>query len=329
MSKGSSLPYKLRPNKAVDRELFLGMLARLAASLKLEGYRYVGLGGPFLEDFRLIHARIGIKDMVCVEMEEEVHLRQIFNSPANCIEFFHSTLEGYLDANEFEYPVIIWFDYTEPGQIIEQIERFARTIGQAPLGSILRITMNANPTSLGTPKQEETGAQIGNLSDIAQKPTVHQWRLARFRERLGALFPSDVTDKDMTYKAYGKVILQTLNLAVQREMLSLLDRKVVWSLATHYADGQPMVTATLLICSPEEINTEALIKEWEFYSEPSSPLLLDMPGLSMLERLTMESGDNVQERLGFELPRSDMGEDPFESFKKFYRVFPHFSRVEL
>ena len=72
MSKGSSLPYKLRPNKAVDRELFLGMLARLAASLKLENYRYVGLGGPFLEDFRLIHARLAIKDMVCIEMEKEV-----------------------------------------------------------------------------------------------------------------------------------------------------------------------------------------------------------------------------------------------------------------
>jgi hypothetical protein len=33
--------------------------------------------------------------------------------------------------------------------------------------------------------------------------------------------------------------------------------------------------------------------------------------------------------LDFELPVSDMGEDPFETFKKFYRIYPHFSRVEL
>ena len=329
MSKGSSLPYKLRPNKAVDRELFLGLLARLAATLKLENYRYVGLGGPFLEDFRLIHARLAIKDMVCIEMEKEVHLRQKFNSPINCIKFVHSTLENYLDSTELENPAIVWFDYTEPGTITDQIERFATTIGQIPIGSILRITLNANPASLGTPKPEETGATIGTLTDAAVKPTVPQWRLDRFRERLGALFPSDLTAAGMTFKTYGKTVLRVLYLAVQREMLSLKDRKVVWSLATHYADGQPMVTATLLICSPEETDIEVLIKEWEYYSEPSSPLLLDMPALSTLERLTMESSDNVQERMGFELPRSDMGEDPFVSFKKFYRVFPHFSRVEL
>ncbi|MEI7456138.1 MAG: O-methyltransferase [Nitrosomonadales bacterium] len=329
MSKGSSLPYKLRPNKAVDRELFLGMLARLAASLKLENYRYVGLGGPFLEDFRLIHARLAIKDMVCIEMEKEVHQRQKFNSPTNCINFVHSTLESYLDSTDFETPAIIWFDYTEPGTITDQIERFATTIGQIPIGSILRITLNANPTSLGTPKPEETGAMIGSLTDAALKPTVPQWRLERFRERLGALFPIDLTDAGLTFKTYGKTVLRVLYLAVQREILSLKDRKVVWCLATHYADGQPMVTATLLICSAEDTLTETLIKEWEYYSEPSSPLLLDMPALSTLERLSMESSEDPKVRLGFALPKTEMGEDPFLSFKKFYRVFPHFSRVEL
>ena len=57
---GSSLPYRLRPNKAVDRELFLSLLMRLTPKLGLEKYHYVGLGGPFLEDFRLLHSRIGI-----------------------------------------------------------------------------------------------------------------------------------------------------------------------------------------------------------------------------------------------------------------------------
>lgn len=80
MSSGSSLPYRLRQNKSVDRELFLGLLGRLAATLKLEDYQYVGLGGPFLEDFRLIHARLGLKDLVCIEAEENVHKRQLFNA---------------------------------------------------------------------------------------------------------------------------------------------------------------------------------------------------------------------------------------------------------
>ena len=44
---------------------------------------------------------------------------------------------------------------------------------------------------------------------------------------------------------------------------------------------------------------------------------------------TMESNADAKARLEFELPTSDMGTDPFEVFKKFYRIHPHFSRMEL
>jgi hypothetical protein len=43
----------------------------------------------------------------------------------------------------------------------------------------------------------------------------------------------------------------------------------------------------------------------------------------------MESNVDAQRLLEFELPKSDMGEDPFEVFRKFYRIYPHFSRVDL
>ena len=102
MSAGSSLPYRLRPNKAVDRELFLSLLMRLAPKLSLEKYHYVGLGGPFLEDFRLVHARLGLGRMTCVEAEQEVHKRQVFNRPIASIECVNSTLEDYLDGHDFE-----------------------------------------------------------------------------------------------------------------------------------------------------------------------------------------------------------------------------------
>ena len=132
----------------------------------------------------------------------------------------------------------------------------------------------------------------------------------------------------MTFKNYGRSVLRALHLAVDREMLSFTDRKIIWALATHYADGQPMATATLVVCGPEDSRVCTLVDEWEYCSTPSCPLLLDMPALSTLERLTMESSDDARSRLGFQLPRSDMGRDPFESFQKFYRVFPHFARVE-
>lgn len=331
MSAGSSLPYRLRPNKAVDRELFLSLLMRLTPSLSLENYQYVGLGGPFLEDFRLVHARLGLKRMACVETEQEVHKRQLFNRPIASIECIYATLEDYLDGHDFEAPAIIWFDYTEPKGITTQIERFARTIGTVPLGSVLRVTLNANPESLGKPDTNEVSVEIDDVAsrDRKEKPTVQEWRLARFKERVGQLFPSGLSADGMTQKRFGFSVLRVLKLAVEKEALNFRDRRIVWALATHYKDGQAMVTAALVVCAADNTAIEDLVKGWEFYSTSDSPHRLDLPALSTLERLTMESNDDVRAKMTFELPKSDMGEDPFSVFKKFYRIYPHFSRVEL
>lgn len=317
MSAGSSLPYRLRPNKAVDRELFLSLLMRLAPKLKLEKYHYVGLGGPFLEDFRMVHGRLGIAKMTCVETEEQVHKRQLFNRPIASIECVHKSLEDYLDENEFDTPAIIWFDYTEPKGITTQVERFARTVGSMPIGSVLRVTLNANPGALGKPD--------GNLSEAE----LMEWRLQAFQRRLGSLFPSGLTADGMTQKRFGKSLLYSLRLAVEKEVLSFRDRRVVWALATHYADGQAMVTAALVICEKDDKSVEELVKGWEFYATADAPHRLNLPALSTLERLTMESDVDAKAKMGFELPESDMDENPYEVFKRFYRIYPHFSRVEL
>ncbi|MCX7214501.1 MAG: hypothetical protein NTW53_17785 [Burkholderiales bacterium] len=317
MSTGSSLPYRLRPNKAVDRELFLSLLMRLAPKLLLETYHYVGLGGPFLEDFRLIHGRIGIAKMTCIETEEQVHKRQLFNRPIASIECVHKSLEDYLDETNIDSPAIIWFDYTEPKGITSQIERFARTIGTVPIGSVLRITLNANPSSLGRPD--------GNLSEAE----LMEWRLQAFQRRLGALFPNGLIADGMKQENFGKSLLHALKLAVEKEVLSFRDRHIVWALATHYADGQAMVTATLVVCQNDDKTMEEVVRAWEFYATTDTPHRVDLPALSTLERLTMESNDDAQAMMGFELPTSNMGENPFDVFKKFYRIYPHFSRVEL
>lgn len=331
MSAGSSLPYRLRPNKAVDRELFLSLLMRLAPVLSLENYHYVGLGGPFLEDFRLVHARLGLKRMTCIETEKEVHKRQLFNRPIASIECVHNTLEEYLDEFDFEVPAIVWFDYTEPKSIITQIQRFARTIGEVPLGSVLRVTLNANPESLGKPLPSDISVEIDDVAsdDRGAKPTVQEWRLARFKERVGPLFPSGLSPDGMTHKTYGATLLRVLKLAVEKEALSFRDRRIEWALATHYKDGQAMVTAALVVCAVTDTAVRALVNSWEFHSTPDLPHRLDMPALSTLERLTMESNNDVRAKMAFDLPKSDMGVDPITVFKKFYRIYPHFSRVEL
>lgn len=324
MGAGSSLPYQLRPNKALDRELFLSLLTCLAPPMRLQKYHYIGLGGPFLEDFRLIHSRIGIGSkrggryvgrLTCVESDPEVHKRQLFNRPVASIKCVHAKLDDFLDKATLNTPTIIWFDYTEPSGRIEQIRRFASTIDKVPLGSVLRITMNAQPEP--------------RPSDHAD---ILEWRLTRFTEQFGTFVPSGIGASEMTLRRFGPTLLKVLRLAVASEEKYLLDRRVVWAFATHYADGQAMVTATLVVCDREDTATEKLVRGWEFCATLDCPHCLDLPSLSSIERLTLESKHYARRKLGFDLAKvveSRLGDDPFKVFKKFYRLYPHFSRVEL
>lgn len=329
MSSSSNVPYKLRPNKAVDRELFLALLARLSAELRLEKYKYVGLGGPFLEDFRLIHARIGIRDMDCVEIEEKTHKRQKFNKPIESIQCIHSSLEDFLDESEFESPVVLWLDYTDPKTIQTQMDTFSRQIIELPIRSVVRITLNANPSSLGKPDASKLAVRLPGDQSTGGGETELEWRLERFKERLADYFPAGLSAEDMKHQSYGKALLNALRLSAEKAVLDVKDRKIAWALATHYSDGQAMVTATAIVVNSNDDVVKKMLDEWEYRSSPQEPHVLDLPALSILERLTMESCDDPKDKLGYELPKSDMKQDPFEAFRKYYRVFPYFSRVEM
>jgi hypothetical protein len=314
MSSANSLPYHLRPNKAADRELFILLLNYLNANFDLKKYKYIGLGGPFMEDFRIIHNRIGISDMDSIESDENTFKRQCFNKPVNTMNCIHDDLDIYLSKTEFDSSVIIWFDYTDPGFIIEQIESFVRHTLTLPIYSILRITLNANPESLGRPEKGE-------------KEDLLEWRLSRFKSKFGDKAPVDVSKNDIRHKNYGKVILRALDMAIDKANLSMMDREALWAFSTFYSDGQPMVTGSLIILPKIESNKKKIITTWEYYCDLKSPHVLDLPVLSTYERIILErkTGGN----LDYTIPENRLGEDPYSTFNRYYRVYPHYVRVEV
>lgn len=333
MSSGAYTPFHLRQNKSVDRELFLGLLSKLGACLDIERYCYIGMGGAFLEDFRLVHARLGIVDLVCVESSEDVHKRQQFNRPVSCITLKHETIERYMNTTKFDCPVILWLDYTNSKGLKGKINSFCQYSLDLPIGSILRVTLNANSDSLDETFDElDFGTSHENATeDLSPKDTLWQDRakiLKRFKSELGPIVPIDLTPSDMSKRNYGKSLLRTLRSAINGK-LKRSNKCAVWMLSTLYADGeQQMVTATILIGSETDQSVNDVMSSWEYVSEPDEPLVLDMPVLSTLERLTMASCDDPKEKIDYKLHNSNMGMDPFVSFKKYYRFFPHFSRVE-
>jgi hypothetical protein len=225
---------------------------------------------------------------------------------------------------------VLWLDFTEPKAVVSQIETFARNVCELPLNSIVRITLNANPTSLGKPPVSQIAVTLpGEESKSNGKETELDWRLAKFKERLGGSAPNGLVANDMTHRNFGRSLLEALRLCAERQILDHPERKLVWALATHYADGQAMVTATAIVVAEADHDVKEILGYWPYMSIPNEPLRLDVPALSTIERLTMESTKNPKARMGYELPKSDMGEDPFESFRRFYRVYPHFARVDL
>lgn len=324
MSAGTHTPFHLRQNKSVDRELFLGLLSKLGSCLDIDCYRYLGMGGAFLEDFRLVHARLGLKDLVCVESREAVYKRQLFNCPVSCITLEHNTIEQYINITEFDNPVILWLDYTNSKGLKGKINIFCQYSKELPIGSVLRITLNANSNFFDKASDEKDFEGL-NPKDIMEER--HARRLRRFELELGDIVPIDLGRSDMNRKHYGVSLLRALKNAVNGK-LNNTDRRAVWALSTHYADVEEMVTATIVICRNDNALVEDTINSWEHLSGPEDPLVLDMPVLSTLERLTMESSEDPKKKMGYELPKSNMGKDPFVSFRKYYRFFPHFSRVE-
>jgi hypothetical protein len=321
MSGNSSIAYRLRQNKAVDRELFFSLLAHLGGVVPLSNYRYCGLGGPFMEDFRAIHSRLGIIDMLCYETNSDVHSRQQYNRPVPFIRCIHNAVESYIDESIDEKPSIVWLDYTDPASLSSQVDAFCRLAAAiAPL-SILRITVNASPLALGTPPNGTAG------------PELQEWRLQRLRERVGDWLPHDTQAADLTTKKFGPLLLRILDKALGLRLREHPQRRVVTALSTHYADGQPMVTHTVVVVDAGSslLSTlEQSVGGWTYASSSASPHVIDLPFLSTLERLRLEAVEDPRKELTFSLPKSlTLATDPIESFSRFYRIFPHFSRIDL
>lgn len=142
LSKHKHPAYHLRPNKAVDRYIFLEMLRTLELLHSLRKHIYVGFGGPFLEDFRLLAQMFPYLESVSIEGDEETHRRQLFHLCSSKMQALHRTFEDFL-ATDFpsDRPVIVWTDYTDMAR--KCLLEAADISRKATPWSVYRITVRA------------------------------------------------------------------------------------------------------------------------------------------------------------------------------------------
>ena len=316
--------YHLRTNKQVERALFLDLLRRIVPHLGIAPakYGYVGMGGPYLEDFALVQAVMGCKEMISLEMKDHVVRRQRFNRPHCRVVLKNRTTGWWVEKYKTgDSPVLAWLDYST-NDWKEQIGECVDLIPKLPMMSILKVTLTC---------------KAGALGNAAQQP------LAARKEKLKALFPGmgDFTDDDVRNEDFHKTMKRIYAKAVSAVLGDNKDMTLRPLAAYSYNDGTPILTVTCIVGPAKRINKvvkDARLASWGFATLDwnDEPLAVSIPDLGIRERLAIDrclpdmSAKDIIRKLKLSLAEDPKeSEQVVESYARFARHTPFFIKVAM
>jgi hypothetical protein len=327
VASGNDIPYQLRPNKFIDRQIFLDLLMQVCALKGPSNYLYISMGGKHLVDQEAVYRRIGIKNSFSFDNEEWVVQRQQKNTPHDkviCQALHSSALPGNIDllmsvfddTNNF----IAWLDYTRPSERLSQFQEFSQLLQKCQSGDIARITVNSEPYGLGGGWDKERFESPGAS------------RVAKLKDQLGSYFPAEVrtVEKDNVHEVLCKAIA-----LVASEAASVTGLQYHPVLLTTYADGQRMVTATLIALNEAELPPVGL-NSWEFTPKHWHDIIdISAPDLSMREKMHIDkclakTPNDILEEIGFTIAEEpDDAVRAVVSYQRLHRYYPSFQAIGI
>jgi hypothetical protein len=326
------IPYQLRPNKFIDRQLFLDILARaVIARGGPERYLYVSMGGRHLVDHFAVYSRLGIQSYSFDKDQNEVY-RQAFNRPTDatrCVLMNSADLPARLDdivRKSKKKNVIVWLDFTSPAERRVQFQEALATLSRLKDGDVFRITLNADHRSLC--KNEEWKK--------SPSPSPDEFRLAKLKEQIGEYVPTDIVAITKTEIPY--VLARCVELMVMTAESERSDVVFHPLLVTGYTDGTEMLTVTCIALSRNEAEgflRKSEISDWSFRSKTWTEIRrISVPVLSPRERYRLDSMLNkgtpaMLKSLRF-FPTTDLFSSlaVVESYRELHRHYPSFRFVE-
>lgn len=321
-----TVPFHFRPNKSIDRSIFLDLLRKIDKfpNIQLDTYSYVGLGGVFLEDFRIIHSQIGLNEMFSIENDSDRSKRQKMNKPFKCITCINSSVGDFLDDydNFVKNHSICWLDFNLPSERGIQIKEFQVLLDKLIKNDIAKITLNANPSSL-YPKFKDFDDE-----ELREK------RLEELEDQLGDFLPAKRSSHDVTLTKFPEILHKAVVIAANK---ILVQRKLIFEplTAITYQDvGHQMLTVTGIMLEKRSVNSfydKTKIGKWELSLKSSGGNLtrISIPTLSTLEktkidrRLPSENKDAIWRKMKFIFD----GEEEFDSYIRFYKAYPNFAKI--
>lgn len=316
--------YHLRTNKNVERLLFVELLRKLDGRLPtpVARYKYVSLGGPYLEDFAMMHGTFGNRSMISLELKEHVRSRQRINQPHSRIELMLNSTGKFVEKyRRGRTPLIVWFDYEWPDWKT-QISESCDLLRELPSMSIFKITLS------GRTKDLAKGKDADPLMAVAGK----------FNDMFGDFGPfneGDVNSEhicDTLYRICRGAIADAIPDSKQRCVRTLASYQ--------YNDGTPILTVTMIvgpINKIEDVVCQAGLETWPFSDlNWHGTKEIDIPSLSWREKLAVDqllpdaSARTVLRKLKLQL--TEKYQDSVEvmgNYVQFYRHVPQFLRVTV
>lgn len=313
--------YHLRANKAVDRFAFIEAIRRLARldGRGLKGYTYHGLGGPYLEDFRLLYDFYPKIGMVSIENDGETLKRQKFHLPCSSLKLVRGTVSDFLNSyNPGRTKSIFWLDYTELER--ECFDNFQGLLGMVAPDSMIKVTLPADPDDLLTPSKRRSPEQIDE-----------------FYRAFNYLIPDPSKDPPRDPKRFAGLLKEMVQIAAEEALPAPTgDRRFVPVSSFYYSDGRPMFTLAGVVCRGDrEAKLREAFADWEHASLTweESPKQINMPILSTKERLSLQeslplktSAKALRDILGYVVDPDPKMKNALEQYAIFHRYEPYFLR---
>lgn len=315
--------YHLRPNKMAERFAFIEAIRRLErlSAKGLTDYTYYGLGGPHLEDFRLLYEFCPDIGMVSIENNIETYKRQLFHRPTGKVQLVRDNLESYITHyNPGDKKSVFWLDYT----VLKYscFEDFKALLGLVLEKSMVKVTLRCEPRDFGAYREE----------------CIRREKADKFRKMYWNVMPQPSATPPLKLKDLANFLQRMLRVAVEQALPPNATTLTFIPISSFcYSDGTGMFTLTGVVCDNcGRHEVEQVYEDWEFGNlNWSPPRLIDVPVLSTKERLRLQhllpslssSGTTLRQALGYQIENNiPKTEAALKQYADFHRYSPYFLR---
>lgn len=329
---GEGVPYYLRPNKAVDRLLFVEALRHIDHWKSISKYSYVAMGGRLLEDFRLVHSEFSVHNMHSFEEDGATLSRQEYNKPYSFITCHHlSSDELIADFETFSTNhniknCIVWLDYAAANGRQVQLREYGALLRKLNSGDVVKLTLNAAPHTLGGPALSKKDFQVAAF--------------AKLKNDLGKFFdPNAFDETHITNEGVAKILADAAKYVVTEAMAGSSNVQFQPLGLFRYSDGphQMLTISGILVDKGKRSNLikKSKLESWPYFAPDWEKIhLISVPDLSLKERqfidklLFTKDVSGISAELPFQLDgKIDKSKMILENYVEHYRRYPTFIRA--